>query len=178
MVVIILAVCTGPACSSLSGEASSMPIASRAMNTPQVMPIILTVAEAPPDPTVISLSPDSFTFSSAQNGVNPSDRILKLSSSGTGTLIWSLSNSAAWLTLSKSGGINAGSFALSVNVNGLKPGIYSDNITITASSADNSPLQVPVVLNISAAVSQPLNPVIINSIGGHRHCKCGTDHAK
>ncbi|MGA2158951.1 MAG: hypothetical protein ABSG90_07015 [Dehalococcoidia bacterium] len=170
----ILAACIVPAWLSSLGISSNMAIAAGAMNIRQVMPNVLTVAGAPPDPTVISLNPDSFSFSGAQNGTNPSDRILKVSSSGSGKLIWSLSNSTAWLTLSKSGGINAGSFALSVNINGLKAGTYTDNITITASGADNSPLQVPVLLNISAAASQPLNPAIINSVGGHRHrCQCG-----
>ncbi|MHB8086465.1 MAG: BACON domain-containing protein, partial [Dehalococcoidia bacterium] len=153
IVIIILAVCIVPAWVSSSGTSSNMAFAAGTMNIPQVMPNVLTVAEATPEPTFISLNPDSFIFSGAQNGTNPPDRILKVSKSGAGNLIWSLSNSSAWLTLSKSGGINAGSFALSVNIYALKSGTYTDNITITASGADNSPLQVPVVLNISAAAS-------------------------
>jgi hypothetical protein len=155
-----------------------MAIAAGPMNIPQAVPVTLKVAVAPPDPIIVGLDPASFSFSGAQDGANPSDRILKVSNSGAGTLSWSLSKTTAWLTLSKSGGINAGSFALSVNITGLKPGTYADNITITASGATNSPLNVPVVLNISAATSQPLNPVLINSIGGSRHCRCGANHAR
>jgi hypothetical protein len=139
---------------------------------------MLTVAAELPDPIDISLNPASFSFNGMQGGANPSNQTLTASSSGNGALIWSLTKTAAWLTISKAGSINEGSTLL-VDISGLTPGTYVDNITFTAAGAINSPVKVPVMLTIyDTATPPPLNPVIANSIGGHRHCRCGTDHSK
>ncbi len=198
-VITLLAICIGPGCVSPSRTLSSMTFftikasdgesnaqtavkvtakpasgsSTGATNTPQTIPVRLTVAEAPPDTSVISLNSVSFSFSGTQGEANPSIQMLTVSNPGAGNLSWSLSKTAAWLTLSKASGTNAGTSTLSVNITGLNPGIYGDNITITASGATNSPVKVPIVLTISAAAPPPLNPVVLNSAGGHRHCRCG-----
>jgi hypothetical protein len=185
--IIILGVCIGPGCVSLSGTVASKATVDAivkpasgslagAINTPQTMPIMLTVAVAAAEPNVISLKPADFSFNGSQGGANPSDQTLTAYNYGAGALNWSMSKTAAWLTLSQESGMSAVSATLSVDISGLKPGIYGDSITITATGVANSSVKVPVVLTISAAM--PLNPAIINSIGGTRHCRCGTDHSK
>ena len=184
--IIILGVCIGPGYVSPSGTLASKATVDAmvkpasvslvgAINTPQTMPIMLTAA-SPAEPNVISLKPADFSFNGSQGGANPSDQVLTAYNYGAGALKWSVSKTAAWLTLSQESGMSAVSATLSVDISGLKPGTYGDNITITATGAANSSVKVPVVLTISAAT--PLNPAISNSIGGNRHCRCGTDHSK
>src|SRR5205807_6083114 len=71
--------------------------ASGATNTPQTVPVSLTVTAAPVPPT-IGLSPSSLSFTGVQGGANPANQTLNIANTGGGTLSWSVSGNAAWLT--------------------------------------------------------------------------------
>lgn len=103
---------------------------------------------------VISFSPASLSFSVAQEGSNPADRTLEIWNSGGGTLSWSVSDGAAWLSGNPTGGSSTGehdTVAVSVDITGMSAGDYSAKITITAGGASNSPQKVPVSLHIGSA---------------------------
>ncbi len=105
------------------------------------------------DGSIISFSPSSFTFSATEGGSNPANQTLEIWNSGSGTLDWSVSDNAAWLTLSPASGSSTGehdNVTLSVNISGRTAGTYSATITITDPNATNSPQTVPVSLNITA----------------------------
>ena len=69
---------------------------TRATNSPQSIPVTLTVAPPP----VISLSPTSLSFAAVQGSSNPATQSISISNTGGGTLAWTASDSASWLSLS------------------------------------------------------------------------------
>jgi fibronectin type 3 domain-containing protein len=73
-----------------------------------------------------------------------------ITNSGTGTLSWTASDNASWLTLSPASGTGSGSLTASINTAGLAAGSYSGTITIAASGATNTPQTVAVSLTVSA----------------------------
>jgi len=96
--------------------------ATGATNTPQTVPVTLTVSAAPVPPT-IGLSPSSVSFTGVQGGANPSNQTLSLTNTGGGTLSWTVSDNAAWLTVSPASGSAApGTVARVVSTTRLETG--------------------------------------------------------
>ena len=109
------------------------------------------------DTPLICCNPKSFSFSATQGGSNPSDKTLEISNSGIGTISWTLSDDAGWLSENPTSGSSTGELdtvTVSVDVAGMSAGDYSASITIMAGGADNSPWTVPVSLHISSSMSQ------------------------
>jgi len=109
------------------------------------------------DTPLICCNPKSFSFSATQGGSNPSDKTLEISNSGIGTISWTLSDDAGWLSENPTTGSSTGELdtvTVSVDVAGMSAGDYSASITIMAGGADNSPWTVPVSLHISSSTSQ------------------------
>jgi len=111
---------------------------------------VWAVRGGPPISPIIGYSPTSFTFTATQGGSNPPNKTLSISNTGAGTLNWSVSDNATWLSLNPTSGTNSGTVTLSVNISGLTRGIYNATITISASGATNSPVSIPVTLTIKA----------------------------
>jgi hypothetical protein len=131
--------------------------ATGATNTPQTVPVTLNISP-PPEPT-IGRSPTSFTFSGTEGGANPSSKTLEVWNAGGSTLSWSVSEVAAWLSLSPTSGSSTGehdAVTVSVDITGMTAGSYPATITITATGATNTPQTVPVTLNISAPGAPPV----------------------
>jgi hypothetical protein len=124
-------------------------------NSPQTATVTLNVA--PPLPHIV-LDPTSFTFDAVQGGSNPADQVLDISNSGGGTLNWSVSDNAAWLTLNPLSGSGDGSTTLSVDITGLSAGAFIATVTVTDAAADNSPQTATVTLN----VAPPLPHIVLD----------------
>ncbi|MGE3901893.1 MAG: fibronectin type III domain-containing protein, partial [Nitrospiraceae bacterium] len=120
--------------------------ATGATNTPQSVPVSLVVSAPTTTPT-IGLSPGSLAFSATQGGSNPSNQSVSITNTGTGTLTWSVTDNANWLTATKSGG----SVVAGVSVAGLASGTYNAAITVSASGATNTPQTIPVSLTVAPA---------------------------
>jgi uncharacterized delta-60 repeat protein len=97
----------------------------------------------------IGNSPASFSFFATQGGSNPSTESLIIWNAGDGTLSWSVSGNATWLSLNPASGTNSGTVAVSVNIAGLTAETYNATITITATGAANSPVTIPVTLTVN-----------------------------
>lgn len=123
--------------------------AAGASNTPSTIPVTLTLNAAP----VISRNPTALTFTAIQGGANPTTQNITIANSGTGTLNWTASDNAAWLTITPASGTNTGTITASVNTSGLTAGSYSGTITITATGATNTPQTVAVSLTVTAPVT-------------------------
>ncbi len=125
--------------------------ATGATNTPQTVSVMLTVSAAP-TPT-IGLSPTSLSFTATQGAANPAAQTVNVTNPGSGTLTWSASDNASWLTLNTTSGTTTTEtdpITVSVNTSGLSAGTYNATITISASGATNTPRTVPVTLTVSA----------------------------
>jgi uncharacterized membrane protein YphA (DoxX/SURF4 family) len=130
-----------------------------ATNTPQTVPVSLTVSSPTPEPA-ITYSPSGFSFTATKGGSNPSSQTLEIWNSGNGTLNWSVSEDATWLSLDPISGSSTGehdAVTVSVNISGMDAGDYNATITITAEGATNTPQTVPVSLTVNQRPNQPSN---------------------
>ena len=85
---------------------------------------------------------------------------LEIWNSGGGTLNWSLTDDAAWLSENPTGGSSTGAddatlVTVWVNTTGMSAGDYSASITIAADEASNSPQTVPVSLHVAEMSPSP-----------------------
>ena len=110
---------------------------------------LLTITS--PSPPAIAFSPENFNFAAAEGGSDPADQTLGIYNSGDGTLNWSISDDAGWLSLTPTSGSSTGdtdSIALSVDTTGLSANTYTATIIITAPGAANSPQTMHVTLTV------------------------------
>lgn len=114
------------------------------------VPVTLTVK---PNPPVISVNPDSLIISANEGGRNPADIPLRITNSGGGTLKWTVSDDAGWLSVSpKTGSVSAGKLGnaiVSINIAGLAVGTHNGTISITAPGA------IPVNLSVELTILSP-----------------------
>ena len=108
----------------------------------------------------MTLSPINFTFSVTQGDANPVHTV-EISNTGNGTLDWSASTTASWLTLSLSSGKASANtpttFTAMANLSSLTAGTYSGAITVNG-DATNGPQAIPVTLIISPLTSSTSPP--------------------
>jgi hypothetical protein len=121
--------------------------AAGAANTPQVIPVSLTLSSAPTSSPVISLNVPSLSFTGTSGGPNPSAQSFTISNTGTGTLTWTAGDNAAWLSLSPASGTNTGTVSAAVNLTGLAAGTYNGTVTVSATGATSKTLPVSFTVN-------------------------------
>ena len=114
-----------------------------------------TTANFAPLPPEIGVAPTSLSFETFE-GTNPADQLLTVTNTGGGTLNWSASDDAGWLSEDPTSGslttsVTVGSedVTVSVNVTGLSAGDYTGNITISGSPS----VVVPVSLKVKPATA-------------------------
>jgi hypothetical protein len=133
------------------------------------VPITLTLSSGSLTPA-IGLNTTSLGFAGTVGGTNPSALTIGISNVGSGTLMWSASSSAAWLTLGPVSGTNAGTVTATAKVAGLLSGRYSAMVTVTATGATTK--MVPVTLTVTGSTSSgtigfsPKNLAFSGTVGG------------
>jgi Viral BACON domain len=111
------------------------------------------VAPPPSVPSAIGASPTSLAFAATQGVANSASQTLNISNTGGGTLTWTASDNAAWLTLSPASGTGNGVISVSVATGSLAVGTYTGTITLSASGATS--VSVPVTLLVASASEPP-----------------------
>ncbi|MCC6363106.1 MAG: hypothetical protein IT165_06245 [Bryobacterales bacterium] len=117
----------------------------------------------------ISLNRSSLSFNATFGQGNPPLQTVQINNSGTGTLSWNAGSSANWLIASPSSGMNAATITVSVSIQGLAATTYNGSLTFTANGASNSPLVVPVTLNVAqpgCGATLSTNSISMNAAGG------------
>jgi len=138
---------------SLTAGTYNTIITVNAVGAPAItIPVNLTVAPAPVPPA-ISTSPTGFSFTVQRGDGNPAAQTLNISNTGGGTLTWTASDNAAWLTLSPASGINNGAMSVSAATGSLAVGTYSGMITLSAPGARST--SVPVTFTVTEAPVPP-----------------------
>lgn len=107
-------------------------------------------AGAPTSPA-IGVSPSSLSFTATAGGANPASQSLNITNTGGGTLNWTATDNATWLSVSPTSGTAPSTATVSVNTSGLAAGTYNGTISISATGATNSPVSVPVTLTVNVA---------------------------
>lgn len=136
--------------------------AAGASNSPQTISVTLTATAPSPVAPSISLSTNQATFTYTVGGAAPSPQSISISTSGGGTLAWSASSNAAWLSVTPSGP-SPSNLTISVTPASLTPGPYNGAITVTATGAANSPQTISVALTVSAAASSVVVSGVTNA---------------
>jgi len=121
-----------------------------ATNSPQSVAVSLNVSKVVP-PAIWADKP-SLSFAGQEGGSSPPPQSLDIKNSGGGTLSYSITWSAAWLTVAPASGSSTGQenrHTVAVNNGGLSQGTYNGTITIASAGAINSPQQVSVTLQVT-----------------------------
>ena len=134
--------------------------ATEADRSPQTIPVVLQLTPSTPQ---IAFTPTSFSFSTFVGGSDPPTQMLQIGNAGTGSLVWSVSDDAAWLSLTPTGESGSGTVMLWAKALGLSQGSYAATITIQAAGAGNSPQFVPVSFQIDPPPQISLDPAALNA---------------
>jgi ABC-type arginine/histidine transport system permease subunit len=137
--------------------------ASGGTNSPQTISVVLTVN---PAPASISLSARQASFSYTLGGSAPASQTVNITNGGGGTLAWSATSGASWLTVSPNSGVGSGVLTVGINTAGLTAQTYTGAVTVTASGATNSPQTVSVVLNVAPPSASLPSPTSVNPAFG------------
>lgn len=94
--------------------------------------------------------PSSLTFAASITGTNPASKGLNITTCGNANISWTASTNVTWATLSPTTGTTPSTITVSVDKTGFATtGTYNAGITISSVSAPNSPIAVPVTLQLS-----------------------------
>jgi Viral BACON domain len=147
-------------------------ITAAGSTTPITVPVNLTVSTDP----MLQARPQILTFNLQTGGSVPASRpvVITQTTGATGPFQVAATTAAGgnWLTASSTSGTSPGGFVAGLSnsvVSTLSPGTYNGTITVTSSTLVNSPLAIPVVLNVSAnpLISVTDTQLIFNSqVGG------------
>ena len=157
----LAAASTGNSSTSGSGDAGGRTMRRLAAEMPGLAQLI-----SPPSAPVVSVnpaigtSPPSLSFTAQQGGGNPAAQTLSISNTGGGTLSWSASDSATWLTLSPASGTGNGAVTLGAATGTLTAGSYSGTVTLSATGA--TAVTVPVTFTVTAAAAMTVSPVSLS----------------
>ncbi len=104
----------------------------------------------------IALNRTNLNFGCITGGIFPESQAVSITNGGDGVLEWTASNVTPWLNIEPSSGTNFGIMNVSVNPAGLKSGVYTGAISVTAPYTVNSPQWVNITLNVyNANVTHP-----------------------
>jgi hypothetical protein len=119
-------------------------------------PVTGDILEAINDnPVFAAVELEEMVFTAEKDGDNPPAQLINMRISGTGELAWTANKTADWLTIYPVSGISSGEktrITVSVDITGMDTGTYRTDITINAEGADNSPMIIPVKLEITEPV--------------------------
>ena len=130
---------------------------------PVAIPVTFSVTPAPVPPA-IGVSSTSLSFTAQQNGSNPAPQLLNIRNTGSGTLSWTASDNAAWLTLSSTTGTGNGTVTITPVLGSLGVGTHTGTITLSAPGAQ--PVAIPVTFSVTPApTSITLSPSSLTYTG-------------
>jgi len=149
---------TAPSTVTVAVEISRLPVATHsgrititapgATNIPFIVAVILTIQ--PSQPPRIQVTPDRLTFQATLGGAPPAPQTLTIANTGGGILSWTALTDVPWIKLVPMSGAAPpeAKVSVSVEITGLGVGRQEGRIIVTASDAVNSPVIVPVTLQI------------------------------
>lgn len=115
------------------------------------MPIMAAAAS----PATITAAPTSLQFAYTTGAAAPPAQTIQITNSGSGTLAWTATSTATWLTVSPSSGTAPASLNVSISTDGLSAGTYNGSVQISSTGASNTPLSVAVTLTVTSTTPGP-----------------------
>ena len=100
----------------------------------------------------------SLNFSAAYAGPNPSPQTVQFTNGGPGSLVWTATSSASWMSVAPAFGTTTSALQVSVSSSGLTAGTYSGTISVFALGSLNTTTSIPVSLTVTTPP-----PVLVTS---------------
>jgi len=113
--------------------------------TTQLIPVTLNVI-APP-PTLLA-SPASLSFVALSGQPAPAVQFISVTNGGFGGFNYTVSANSPWIVFSPTSGTAPGAVSVTVNASGLAIGSYSGTVTVTAAGIANSPITIPISMQV------------------------------
>ncbi|MCE3240148.1 MAG: pectate lyase [Deltaproteobacteria bacterium] len=130
----------------------------------------ISLPSCEPSHPIVDVSPARLDFSTLSGTSDPASKTLAVSQTSGSGLPWTAVAGAKWLSVTPASGGTPSNITVLVNSTGLAAGSHLSSISITAPGAENSPLMVPVVLNVSSAplatAPQLTNPTAGSALPG------------
>ncbi len=101
--------------------------------------------------STLAVSPATLQFSYITGDASPPAQSIQIANSGTGTLSWTATSSASWMTVSPASGTAPSTLSISISPAGLSAGAYTGSIQIASAGASNTPVSVGVTLTVTEA---------------------------
>lgn len=121
------------------------------------LPITVVISGGSTGTPLIYVTPVSLSFSGTVGGPNPTGQTIAIANSGGGTLSWTASDDAGWLSLTPVAGTNSGTVSAAITVGGLAAGTYNGSITISEIGGGTKNVPVTLVLTAPANGSVTLS---------------------
>jgi uncharacterized protein (TIGR03437 family) len=112
----------------------------------------INIMAAAPASTIV-LAPTSLRFSYTAGGTSPAAQSIQVTNNAGGTLNWSATTSASWLSVAPTSGTAPSTLSVQVSSTGLSAGTYTGSVQISAAGASNSPISVAVTLTVTPAAA-------------------------
>ena len=99
---------------------------------------------------LLATAPASLSFEGSPEGPPPAGQSVQVDNVGDGSLGWTASPSLPWIGVSPASGSQGASFTVTVDPSGLPEGLSEGSVEVVSAEASNSPLLVPVSVNVVA----------------------------
>jgi hypothetical protein len=110
----------------------------------------LRADQTPPTGLVLNVGADALGWTYRQGDLGLSAWHIWVTNGGTGSLNWSASDDAAWLSVTPGSGGAPTELVIGADPVGLAPGVYTGHITVTAGGASGSPHIITATLTVYA----------------------------
>ena len=140
---------TGLAAGSYSAHVTITETSRNGRIRSSILPVTMSITGATTTPA-IQLSLSSLAFTGTVGGNNPSAQTFTVTKTGTGSITWTASDNAAWLTLSPSTGTATAAVTTSVNLTGLAAGTHNATISVAVAGSSNTPQSILISLTVTA----------------------------
>jgi len=120
----------------------------------------------------VAATPTSLTFTQTAGGSAPAAQTVNVTGSPSAlnfTVTATAANSGTWLSATPASGTTPGAVQVAASAGSLGVGQYTGSVTITATGATGSPINIPVTLNVVAAQTvtvTPAGPLTFSAIIG------------
>jgi glucose/arabinose dehydrogenase len=160
----------GPERGSASGTLGALPTTWATGASWSDGPLSAYVMGVPAGPPALAVSPGSLAFSATAGSSNPASKTLSVSNTGGGTLSFTASDDASWLTVTPASGAAPATLTAAVDTAGLTAGTYNATVRVDAAGASGAPKLIPVTLTLAApqppALSVTPGSLAFNAVEG------------
>jgi uncharacterized protein (TIGR03437 family) len=136
--------------------------ATGANNSPASIAVTLTVVQPAAS---LAVSPQSLAFQATAGGAAPAAQTVSISNGGGGTLSWTASGGAFWMSLSPTSGSAPGTLSIAVNPANLAAGSHTATVTIAATDPTVSPVSIAVTFAVEGTPTPGTITGVANAAG-------------